>query len=400
MYPLAVNAQLNGDSTMVYEMTTENNIFVGARAAGMGGAQIAAGEDGSSVWYNPALLTRIRRMEISGALTHQRFFNQTIFDGAESNEAQLNKTRLSSFWAVFPVPTEQGGLSFAVAANRVNGFDRIFRFEDRTGWLQNPSGDGLGGGEDDLGSLWAYSLGGGIEVSRYVSVGLAIESYDGEDKYTYFDDEVYNNSLYSYQERLTDKYSGYSGKIGFAYSANSSFHFGATIKLPTYLTVEQEYFENDDYYPTNARYKYTLPFGFGAGVLYSYRRLLLAADINYTDYTQIEYRSGLKSVDALRARDSYKEVLAINLGAEYLFPAQGLTLRAGYCHDPIPYVYFPVDNDLDIITCGFSYLFDRSLKLDMALNLLSWSRSNPGFFTGTREDYHAQRIYVGFTYRM
>ncbi|RKX19112.1 MAG: hypothetical protein DRP26_04030, partial [Candidatus Zixiibacteriota bacterium] len=70
-------AQIGGDPGAVYEMATENNIYVGVRAAGMGGAQIAAGEDGSALWYNPALLTRVRRIEISGALSHQRFFNKT-----------------------------------------------------------------------------------------------------------------------------------------------------------------------------------------------------------------------------------------------------------------------------------------------------------------------------------
>ena len=75
-------AQIGGDASTVYEMATENSIFAGVRAAGMGGAQLAAADDGSALWYNPALLTRIRRLELSGSLNYQRFFNRTDFGAA------------------------------------------------------------------------------------------------------------------------------------------------------------------------------------------------------------------------------------------------------------------------------------------------------------------------------
>lgn len=399
--PALALAQIGGDESAVYEMATENNIFVGVRAAGMGGAQIAAADDGSALWYNPALLTRIRRLELSGSLNYQRFFNRTDYGPVESHDYQLNRTRLSSIWGVFPVPTEQGGLSLAVAANRIKSFDRVFRFENRTGWAGDFIGDGIGGGEDDLGGLRVYSFGGGLEISRHMSLGLSLDLYDGRDNYSYFIDEISGVNQYSYNMSLKDDYSGYSAKVGMAYSAGPNFHLGATIKMPTYMTIKQEFIDSDMRWPEYSRYKYTLPYSFGVGGLYAIQNLLLAADFIYADYTELEYRSGVSQEDAMRVRDAYRDVVNINAGAEYFIPKWGLTVRGGYSHDPIPFTYYPVSDQYHVITAGFGYLLDRTLKFDMAVNLLSWSRRDPYFNDiGTKEKYWAQRVFVGFTYRI
>ncbi len=321
------------------------------------------------------------------------------------DEAQLNKTRVSSLWGVFPVPVEQGGFSFALAANRVKNFDRIFRSESAPGWLANAIGDGFGGGEDDLGSLWAYSIGGGLELSRYTSIGLTLDWYYGVDNYSYFIDEISDADISSYRSDLKSSYSGYSAKIGLAYSPGPNVHLGATIKLPTPFKVEQEQFVDSSYngrtysdYSTG-EYKFTLPFSFGAGALVTVRDLLLTGDLIYTDYTQMEYKSGVNSAQANDdVKKYYNDVLTLNLGAEYFIPQWGLTFRGGYSRDPIPYNFYTIENDLHIISGGFGYLLDRTLKLDVAVNFLNWTRRDNDL--GTTEKYKAQRVYVGFTYRI
>ncbi|MCP4582716.1 MAG: hypothetical protein GY839_13985 [candidate division Zixibacteria bacterium] len=406
--PSALWAQVSSDPTLIYEMATENNVFVGARAAGMAGAQIAAADDGSALWYNPALLTRIRRLELSGTLSHQRFFNETRFDAVNTIEAQLNKTRLSSLWGVFPVPVEQGGLSFAMAANRIKNFDRIFRFENTPGWFAAPSGDGLGGGEDDRGSLWAYSIGAGVEMSTYTSIGIALEWYGGVNDYSYLDDEIVGPDTYSYRQDLKNSYSGYSTKIGLAYSSGPNFHLGATIKPPTVLKVEQENYQvssingsaDSDY--STGEYKFHLPFSFGVGVLYTIRDLLITGDLIYTDFTQLEYKEGVDLFEANSdIKKYYNDVVTLNLGAEYFIPQWGLMLRGGYSRDPIPYNFYPVEDDLSVFTAGFGFLLDKTLKLDVAANFLNWTRKDNEFFgVGTVEKYRAQRVFLGITYRI
>jgi len=91
----------------------------------------------------------------------------------------------------------------------------------------------------------------------------------------------------------------------------------------------------------------------------------------------------------------------VNLGLEYFLPKWGLTLRTGYSVDPIPFTYFTLDDDLDVFTVGFGYLLDRTLKLDVAVNFLNWTRRDPYFNgVGTVEEYKAQRVFLGFTYRI
>ena len=98
------SAQQLLDPFDVYESATENQFLPGGRAAGMGGAQIAAGDDGSALWYNPALLTRIRNTELSGTLSHQRLTNSTTLARRSSPEAKVNNTSFGGLWAIFPVP--------------------------------------------------------------------------------------------------------------------------------------------------------------------------------------------------------------------------------------------------------------------------------------------------------
>lgn len=402
-------AQIGGDPGAVYEMATENNIYVGVRAAGMGGAQIAAGEDGSALWYNPALLARVRRIELSGGLTHQRFFNETRYGTVKSNQGQVNKTRLSSFWAVFPVPVEQGGLSVAFGAYRIKSFDRILRLEDKAGWFENPIGDGYGYGEDDIGSLWSYSIGGALEISRHTSVGASIDFIEGKDSFSRLIDEVDGSYYYSFRSNLEDSYSGYSGKVAIAYSTGPHVHLGAVIRFPTPITISQMYddYQDDDgdisiTYPTEGEYKYTLPFSFGVGTAFVVRDFLIAGDIVYTDYTQLEYKSGFSSLAEANivVKQNYRDVLAWSLGAEYFFPEWGLSLRGGVNKDPIPFEYYSVDKDLLVFTAGFSYLLDRTLKMDFAVNFLNWTRYDPYFDRITKEEFSAQRFYLSFTYRI
>jgi long-subunit fatty acid transport protein len=409
--PALAMAEIGSNPNSVFEATTENNVFIGVRAAGMGGAQIAAAEDGSALWYNPALLTRVRRIELSGALSHQRFFNETTFDlpvPVSTNSRQVNNTRLASLWAVFPIPTDRGALSLAFSANRVKNFDRIFRYESQTSWWENHSGDGFGGGEDDIGGLWAYSFGGGIEVSRKASVGLSLDIFDGSDNYAQLEDSIAGAAEFSYRSNLEDNYSGYSGKLGLAFSAGPYLHLGSVVRFPAIITVEQNFDERTDINGhvesdfSTGRYRYLMPFSFGAGAAFFYRQLLVTADLNYTDFTQLEYKSGLDFATANEdVKRYYRDVASISLGAEYSIPDWGLSLRAGYNHDPIPFKYHATSKEPNTFTGGVSYLIDRTLKLDLAVNFSKWTAQDPNFKegAGTIEKYRAQRFYLGVSYR-
>jgi long-subunit fatty acid transport protein len=386
----------------VYEPATENSFPVGGRASGMGGAQIAAGDDGSALYYNPALLTRIRNTEISGTLTQQRFNNKTTIYGIRMPEAQLNNTSLGGLWAVFPVPVEQGGLSLGLAVNRMKSFDRIFRYSSSPNWFDIPNLNGYGGGEDETGSIWDWSFGGAIEVSPKSSVGLSLDIFDGHDDYSAFFDSTFSGGMYHYRHDIKDSYTGISGKLGATYAATNWLDLGAVIRFPTSLSIDQTSATSDGGNVSNGEfsYRYTLPFSFGLGSAVNIRDLQLAADISYLDYTQLSYQKGFEDIseaDRL-VRHYYRDVLSYHLGAEYLIRSAGISLRAGYYSEPTPFKGYPVVRDPRFFTVGAGIVIENSANLDLAFVSGSWKRDDPSI--GSSEEYNAQRFLATLSFRI
>jgi long-subunit fatty acid transport protein len=402
------NAQYPQDSLslQVYEPATEYHFTPGARAAAMGGAQIAAGDDGSAIWYNPALLSRIRNTELSGTLSHQRFVNETKIGSNPAISAKLNNTGLGSLWAMFPVPTIQGGLTLGLAVNRVRDFDRIFRYSSSLDWFNNPNLAGWGGGEDENGSLWAWSFGGSIEISPRSSVGASLDIFDGHDDYASFFDSSFADGSFHVRHDINDSYTGISGKVGGTYSATNWLNFGAVIGFPTLLSIDQK----SDYYDYgignatedhgSVTYRYTLPWSFGFGASANVADLLLTGDLRYNDFTQLKYYRGIADIneaDRLVQR-YYRDVLSYYLGAEYLIRPASLRLRAGYFSEPIPFKGYPVDQDPRFFTFGAGFLIDKTVNLDLAFQTGSWKRLDPSI--QSTETYKPDRFLLTLSYRI
>jgi len=408
---IGVRAQFYYDPMVVYEAATENSILPGARAAGMGGAQMAAGMDGSVLWYNPGLLTRINRSEISGTLTHQKFKNETFIGGAGSiPDADVSNTRLGSIWGTYKVPTYQGGMVIGFAVNRVRSFDRIFRYASSPTWLDNSySASGWGGGEDETGSLWAWSFGGAIELSPRASVGLSIDVFDGDDDWTFFFDstEVAANYRYSYSHTINDDYTGVSGKLGFNYDLENNLSLSGVIGFPTSLSVDQasETYEYDnvnldsyDYWTSS--YRYTLPFWLGLGAQVRLEDLTLTGDVSFMDYSQLQYRSGLEDLAGLNqtAKRYYDETVTFRVGAEYVIQPSGTRLRLGYYQEPVGFQGFNMETEPHFFTFGAGFLVDRSVMIDLAFLTGNWKREDPTI--ASVEKYKANRFMMTVSYRL
>jgi hypothetical protein len=414
LMPIAgTRAQFYYDPIVVYEAATENSVLPGARAAGMGGAQMAAGMDGSVLWYNPGLLTRISRSELSGTLTHQKFTNETILGGSGSMpDADVSNTRLGSLWGTYKVPTYQGGMVIGFAVNRVKSFDRIFRYASSPGWLDNSYAlAGWGGGEDETGSLWAWSFGGAIELSPRASVGMSLDIFDGDDDWNFFFDstDVFNAYRYSYSHTINDDYTGVSGKIGFNYDLESNISLAGVIGFPTSITVDQEseLYEYDnvnlDYrdYGTSS-YRYTLPFWLGLGAQVRLEDLTLTGDVSFMDYSQLQYRSGLEDIAGLNqtAKRYYDETVTFRVGAEYVIQPSGTRLRLGYYQEPVGFQGFNMDKEPHFFTFGAGFLVDRSVMIDLAFLTGSWKLERDDGGLLTTEKYKANRFMVTVSYRL
>jgi long-subunit fatty acid transport protein len=407
----------NSQELGVVDEATAGNFFgVGARAMGMGGAHIAVANDATALVYNPAGLARMKRIEFSGGLTHQRLRNKTgalTFVGIQPQSTAINfndgrlqsNTRLSSANIVLPVPTYRGSLVFAFGVNRIKGFDKAMKFT----FAQ----DGSGGIESESGGMYMWSLGAAVDISPNVSVGGAFNFFSGTDNYSWLYEGVdggVGGYYYRYDDTIKDRYSGFNLKLGVRVQPNKFLIVGGTIDSPVTYTIREDWTQTTDtvfYYPEeywiqyydsdSPEYKISLPFSLGIGIALNFSNLLLAGDVHYTDWTQMEYKRLWDMAEANRnIKDSYTDVFRWHLGAEYLFPKIGTTLRAGYYQNPLPYKSMWIKENRDYFTAGIGFLIDQVMTVDLAWAYGSWELND--FDIELAEKYTNNQIFLTTAY--
>jgi len=407
---LALSPALWGQDLGRFEEVTAGNFFgLGARQMSMGGAGIAASLDGAALYYNPAALARIHRIEFQLGLTHQKFSNETSqepgrYDSLASivNSAGIDqtKTRLGSLILTIPVPTYRGSLSVAFGINRIMSFDRasLFNVIDRRA-------DGLVvddySKEFETGSIYLYSAGAGIEVSPSLSVGLALNVYSGKDdfiyNYSYLDET--NDYSESLRRQVTEDYIGASLKGGLLARPNDRLAIGLTVETPLDWQVEQTVLEGD--IGETVEYDLMRPFIFGTGAAFSIGRLTLTGDAEYADWSQMSYNDNPDmEIDNDSLTLLYRDVVTLRGGAEYQFPNLGLALRAGLFSQPLPYDKPFIEKDQKGFSLGAGWLIDQILLLEVAYLDGSFTRRyTPANGIPALADDSYRRVYATLSYR-
>jgi len=407
----------------IEEPSAGNFFGVGARYMGMGGVGVAFANDASALIYNPAGLAKVKRIELTLGMSHQRFGNETGTPKGVKVPADKpyfldlkriqSNTRLGSAGLVFPLPTYRGSLVLGLGVNRIASFDNTFKFVYALDSSTRPDAMEL---ISESGGIYVWSLGGAIDISPTVSLGLALNFWDGRDNYTYIDSLGFFSADTFYEINddweIKDDYSGFNLKFGALFQPNKYFSFGGTVASPVWLTIDEEYiitydsthsFTDTIYYvqypPEYPRWKPTHPFSFSFGSAFNFKNLLLAADFNYTDWTQLEYREavepGRKNIDV---KDYYRDVFKWHIGAEYLIPQISGTVRAGFYQDPLPFKSNHLKADRQYFSLGLGFLIDKVMTLDIA-----WSH---GFYEfeypniPAIEKYRTNKIFITTAYRL
>ena len=404
---MAVTAVAQQD-VEVAEVSSGNFFGIGARGLGMGGAQVAAGLDGTAIVYNPAVLARIRRIEVLAGMSHQKLSND---ENRSASSSDINTaldgrsksfTRLNALNVTVPVPTYRGSAVVAFGINRVSSFDHVFQYARTL-----PDG-GEVGTEIETGGLYQYSAAGAIDISPKISVGASLNLYHGKDDYTW----TYSHSgsqQEDYTQYVNADYTGVSAKLGLIASVNRNISIGAVVETPVQYEIDGEFSEELWAYPNAYEYELEHPFVFGGGMSARYGRLQAALDLHYTDWTQMEYKEyDLYTLENGLIDRYYREVVRINAGVEYLIPRFGAKVRAGYIYDPLPYADFLVENDRDFVTLGVGFLIDRVMTLDIAFVTGSYEYAKPapdanGAFdisSALYEKYSIDRLYVTTAFRL
>ena len=399
----------------VEEIAIGNTFGLGARTMGMGGAFLAVADDYTTLYWNPAGLAQIRKFELFGSLSHNEQRVNTKFTEVRATETDRSKTRPNSIGLVYPLYANRGGFAFALGYNRPQNFDS----ETTIKGLDPSSNLDFSGFDVDetvsnSGGIGIWSFGMGVFISKNILLGGSIDFWQGSsfnelnsgaEDINKIDIDV---ESIAYHDTVDREYMGLGGRVGVLAFAGENVTLGGTVTLPVDLEVNEVWEQQTivrlddgeeivDGDGGSILFDIERPFEFGGGVAIKLleKRLTLAGDVQFTDWTQTEYNP-LPSDDV---KDNfsryYDSTIQVRVGAEYRIPVIETSVRVGYFRDPIPFQDRDIDDDRDFLTIGAGKVFDQIIKIDIAYMRGSWEQSS----NLLSESQTSNRVFVSAGYR-
>lgn len=432
-------AQTTDDATRVLD----NQTGFGARALGMGGAYSGVADDYSAIYWNPAGLAQMRKMEFWTEFSNINFDNNLTYRNNLST-ASNNATKFNSIGIVFPVPTYRGSLVFALGyqklrdfeyANNFSGLSAIFSDEAKT-FLPSVEDTVTGAVYDfwdrevkkeefitDEGSVNQWSAAGAVDISPNISLGATINYWSGKSDYqldfTQADVlnrfETYPGNFNDYQESraIASRYSSFSLKLGGLFHLGRYARLGMTIDLPQTITVDEDYslfssvsFDDGDIIDLDdisesSQYDIKVPLRISGGASFAAGPALISGGIDYVDWTQFKFNTDFLKDQNRYFKTDYRGTLKWHVGGEVGLPFYDSQLRAGYVYDPNPLKDQPGETDRKYITAGFGVLIDKVFKIDFAYLRGGWKQTTFDELApaGTAEDVTLQKLLFTLSYR-
>jgi long-subunit fatty acid transport protein len=297
---------------------SESGIVFGARSLGMGNAYTAAGNDLSSMMFNPAGLALIKKAELYTGLNYNNYDNNVGFFNRNS-QLSNSISKLGQFGVALPMPTIQGSFVLGFGYTQVKDFNGTLGFNafnsGNNSYIQdlvysplmvdrdiayklalsyqvevlNPVTQKKDYVRDETfingklnqrgnilqdGSLNAWSFSAAIEVEKDIFVGATINLYSGsfnKNKEYYEEDvnNIYPASLlldpsepasadfksFTLHDRISWDISGSGLSIGGLMKVNNNLNLAANIKFSKTFTVKETYyFSGESYFGLDTRF--------------------------------------------------------------------------------------------------------------------------------------------------
>jgi long-subunit fatty acid transport protein len=424
---------------------------VGARSIGMGMAYTGVANDFSAAYYNPAGLAQLRMNEVSVGLQNVSFGNTGSFFGNDQSLTNSG-TNLNSLGLVYAVPTQKGSLVLAIGFNRQSDFTTglsfagfnpnssiVQAFAPDGGLTQNPSGnmayelylanaDSLGpntyrwdskitdnvtqsGKVLESGGLNHISFSGAVETARNLYLGATLNVITGSYDYqrNYYEDDLrnfYTTTPFDFKslsllETVESDLSGVNLNLGFLYKFSENSRVGISVKTPSWISVDEVFsqtgtsdFDNNDHFTFVAadrehnQYDVTTPFVFSAGLSYGIRMVMLTADLDYTDWTQMEFRNANANLLTYNTqiKEEFQPTADVHIGAEVEAVPGTLQLRGGFAYLRSPYQNDPANFDKKYITAGAGFLVADAIAIDLAFAHGFWKNFRVNYDATSRVD--------------
>ncbi len=444
---------------------------VGARSLGMGNAFTGVASDYSAIYWNPAGLVQLKSGEFSFGISHVNFNNTSTFYGSQVSYTN-NATKVNAVGLVFPVETRRGSLAFALGYSRqsdfttgmsFNGFNplssiiqvwapdgegyppeitiaeelKLADIDTNSGTFISPIRNSVTqlGTILESGGLGNWSVATGVDIAENLSVGVTLSWVTGGYEYdrTYKEqDNAQNYTTFPFdfdelvvEDLINNDIFGFNAKFGMLYRT-PGFRFGATVKTPTDLNVEETYstiatshFDSADVngnssygpvsYPGAVGYDVITPWVFSVGASVTLARFILSGDIEYTDWTQLAFNDANPDLISLNKemKSLFRGTANWRLGAECDLNEISLRARGGFIYNTSPFNNDPSSFDQKFVTGGLGFLLSEAAMIDVAYAHGWWKtyRVNYDYVINNQqtsrvdEDIATNNIYLTFTLR-
>lgn len=402
--------------TQVEEIAIGNTFGVGARTMGMGGASLGVSDDFTALYWNPAGMAQIQKFEFFTSFSHNTANTDSFFTDDQVTGTSRSRLRPNSIGFVYPLYTQQGGLAIAFGYNRPQNFD----FQTAIQGVDPSSGNIYSGflvNETNMtsGGIGIWSFGASAYVTENFLIGGSIDFWSGDSIHQL--DVTATNALnvddnlasFRYDDEVDREYSGIGGRVGILANFTDMVSLGMTLVAPTELTVDEFWREYaEEFYDDNSEivdpadgkqgFDIERPFEVGAGVAIKLleKRVILAGDIQLTDWRQTRYDPPpADDISDNHFEEFYSTTFQARLGAEFRIPIIDTHLRVGYFRDAIPFTGTEVENDRDFLTFGVGKIFEDALKFDLAYMWGNWEQYSKGLTI----ERHTHRVFASGAYR-
>jgi long-subunit fatty acid transport protein len=383
-----------------------NQVGVGARAFSFANNYVAAANDMSSIFWNPAALSFIPVREIQVSLDMLSNTSNTDFLGSKEN-SDVRRIRLANIGYLSAVPTGRGGLTFAAA------YQSPYVFDDNPSFFGNyidKSNNSIKLNKDyrSFGSLNFWSGAFGLQVAPGLGIGAALSLVTGSQKINYiFTSDTdgiatrTNNDMYNAERSCV----GYDVRLGLLYSPIEKIRLGARLVLPQtiWFTEDPPIYE-----------------GFSKGQLFSsYSGAIGISTVLpiATLSSEVRFRAPYDYVnpeDVIPSNSpAHNSRVGAGLGAEIPLFIKNALVRVGYSWDqydthPFAIQYdgdtsqavwesdgVTVNQDRNLLTAGLAYV-SSGISIEASYGYQFWKLNTNGTLS---ESDHIQRFLVSLSTR-
>ncbi len=353
-------------------------------------------------------------------------FNRSVkFDGFNNG----NNSYIQDLTSVNDDIAYNLGLSYPLYDNSAN----YLKDTTRINGMLNQSGTIL-----EEGGIGAWALSGAVEAAPDFYVGATLNLFSGSYKRDreYYEDDTQNkygaNFLLDPNEPITADFntfylndiiewdiSGWDFKVGFLYNIKDIARVGASVKFPTMFTLKEQYyvrgasyFANDGGYDVdpavNDEYEYDIntPYEFTGGGSINIYSLIVSAEAQVIDYTEMEFTDGLpKSYTSDKnkeIKDIFRTVLNLRAGLEYNVPVGNIRLRGGFIYHPSPFDRDPTDFDKKYLTGGIGFIASSRVAVDVGYAYGWWKNIGDNYsfnVSRTYQDINQHNFILSIGYR-